>query len=72
MGWADRAPLRGLTIRTDGPPVVCFPQSVCNACVDEFANRTNLHKRDFEKRLELAALPALVSRERLAVGDGVS
>ena len=37
-GWAERAPLHGLTTRTDGPPVIFFPPTVCKACGEENAN----------------------------------
>ena len=78
VGWAARAPLRGLTTRTDGLSVVFYPPTACNACGEEYANRTSLHNHDCGKRPELAAPPALASRRRrppaepvLVVGEGV-
>ena len=53
---AERAPLPGLTARMV-PPVVLYPPTVCKACSEECASRTNLHNHDCERRLELAAPP---------------
>ena len=48
VGWVDRLFLQGVTTRTDGPPVL-FPPTVCKACGEENASRTNLHDHDYEE-----------------------
>ena len=47
-------------------PVVFFLPTVCKGCGEEFVNRAKLHNHDCQRRLDLAAPPALAWRRRLA------
>ena len=62
---AGRALLHGWTTCADGLSVAFRPPSVRKACGEEVVIRIKLHSHDRQGERELAAPPALASRQRL-------